>query len=230
MPNKNQHYFLRNRYSIAVFVLLNVACLICIALVVARIAYSDTSRHRGLIWNLFLAWIPFMLAYFAHAVSWRRTTLYLIIPVIAFLWLIFFPNAPYIVTDFLHLEDRPQVPMWYDILMLATFAWTGCFLAIASLRTMQLIVKSYVGWFASWLFAGVALSLCGLGIYLGRFSRWNTWDLFSSPKAILRELATNVINPFSNLQFTGFTILFTAFLVVCYLTFMSISKESELLH
>jgi uncharacterized membrane protein len=69
-----------------------------------------------------------------------------------------------------------------------------------------------------------------LGIYLGRFSRWNTWDLFSSPKAILRELATNVINPFSNLQFTGFTILFTAFLVVCYLTFMSISKESELLH
>jgi uncharacterized membrane protein len=174
--------------------------------------------------------LPFVFGLLAATVFTRNPRNWLILVFPGLLWLIFFPNAPYIVTDFLHLEDRPQVPMWYDILMLATFAWTGCFLAIASLRTMQLIVKSYVGWFASWLFAGVALSLCGLGIYLGRFSRWNTWDLFSSPKAILRELATNVINPFSNLQFTGFTILFTAFLVVCYLTFMSISKESELLH
>ena len=58
-----RNFFVRNRYSIAVFVLLNAACLICIMLVVARIAYSDTGRHTGLVWNLFLAWIPFMLAY-----------------------------------------------------------------------------------------------------------------------------------------------------------------------
>jgi uncharacterized membrane protein len=146
------------------------------------------------------------------------------------LWLVFFPNAPYIVTDFLHLEDRSQVPLWYDIIMLTSFAWTGCFLAIASLRTMQLIVKNYLGWFVSWIFAGVCLALCGLGIYLGRFSRWNSWDLFFEPKAILRDIAVNVINPFSNLQFTVFTVLFTAFLVVCYLTFVSANKESNLLN
>ena len=75
---RNYHnYFVQNKYSIAVFVLLNVACAICIGLVVARVAYSDTGRHLGLIWNLFLAWIPFMLAYFAHAVRWRRATLYI---------------------------------------------------------------------------------------------------------------------------------------------------------
>jgi hypothetical protein len=67
--------------------------------------------------------------------------------------------------------------------MFATFAWTGCFLAVASLRVMQTLVKNYVGWFASWIFAAVALSLGGLGIYLGRFSRWNSWDLFLQPKA-----------------------------------------------
>ena len=90
---------MHNRHSIAVFVLLNMACLVCILLVAARIAYSDTRGNTGLIWNLFLAWIPFVLAYAAHAISWRRNWLYLIIPVVAFLWLIFFPNAPYMLTD-----------------------------------------------------------------------------------------------------------------------------------
>ncbi|HEY3473308.1 MAG TPA: DUF1361 domain-containing protein, partial [Anaerolineales bacterium] len=90
-----RNYFVRNRYSIAVFVLLNLACAISIGLVFARVAYSESERHLGLIWNLFLAWIPFMLAYFAYVVPWRRAALYLILPLIAFLWLIFFPNAPY---------------------------------------------------------------------------------------------------------------------------------------
>ncbi len=100
------NFLARNRYSIAVFVLLNLACAICIGLVVARVAYSDSGRHTSLLWNLFLAWIPFMLAYFAHLVSWRRSTLYLIIPVIAFLWLIFYPNAPYMLTDLQDLSRR----------------------------------------------------------------------------------------------------------------------------
>src|ERR1044071_5054624 len=95
MLNRLRNFSIRNRHSIAVFVLLNTACAVCISLVVARVAYSDSGRHTGLIWNLFLAWIPFILAYLAYLVSWRRATLYLIIPVIAFLWLIFFPNAPY---------------------------------------------------------------------------------------------------------------------------------------
>ncbi len=71
----------------------------CIALVAARVAYSTSGRHTGLIWNLFLAWIPFILAYIAHTISWRRIWLYLVIPLVAFLWLIFFPNAPYMLTD-----------------------------------------------------------------------------------------------------------------------------------
>src|SRR5215211_9550810 len=96
---RNSHnYFIQNRYSISVFVLLNVACAVCIGLVIARVAYSESGRHLGLIWNLFLAWIPFMLAYFVNAVRWRRATLYIILPLIAFLWLIFYPNAPYMLT------------------------------------------------------------------------------------------------------------------------------------
>ena len=107
MQSDLRNFFVRNRYSIAVFILLNLACAICIGLVAARVAYSDSGRHISLIWNLFLAWIPFMLSYLAHAVSWRRATLYLIIPLIAFLWLIFFPERAL----YAHRPAGPRPPV-----------------------------------------------------------------------------------------------------------------------
>jgi uncharacterized membrane protein len=171
--------------------------------------------------------MPYLFSFWAAAWYAFRSKRWWVIIFPGFFWLIFFPNAPYIITDFLHLKDRPGIPIWYDILMLASFAWTGCFLAIASLRTMQNIVKNHVGPVISWLFAGFVLTLGGLGIYLGRFSRWNSWDIFTSPKEILYDVASRVMNPFSNLNFIGFTLIFTAFLLVCYLMFISIQKEID---
>ena len=175
-----------------------------LALFAARVLQSHSFVYQNLIWNLFLAWMPYMFSFWAAALYATGTGRWWVIIFPGFLWLIFFPNAPYIITDFLHLANRPGVPMWYDILMLATFAWTGCFLAIASLRTMQIIVRNHLGWLMSWVFAGTALTLGGLGIYLGRFSRWNTWDIFISPKEILYDVAIRVLNPLSNLTFFGF--------------------------
>ena len=89
-----QAFLVRNRYKLAIFGLLLGASIFSVILVVARMAYSDSQQYRGLIWNLFLAWIPFILAYIAYALSWRRAWLYFVIPIFAFMWLIFFPNAP----------------------------------------------------------------------------------------------------------------------------------------
>jgi uncharacterized membrane protein len=143
------------------------------------------------------------------------------------LWLIFFPNAPYLVTEFLHLEHRPPIPLWYDIVMVSSFAWTGCFLAIASLRTMQYLVTSYLGRLASWVFVMAALVMSGLGIYLGRFERWNSWDLFTQPQDVAYDILLRLANPFNNLRFFVFTLMFTAFLMVCYLMFTSISHLED---
>jgi uncharacterized membrane protein len=137
------------------------------------------------------------------------------------LWLLFFPNAPYLVTDFLHLVEREPVPIWYDILMLATFAWTGVLLGFASLRAIQTIVADHLGQFASWLFVSGSLGLGGLGIYLGRFSRWNSWDVFSEPKAVLKDLLLPFTSPLNNKEFFGFSLLFAAFLLVGYLAYVS---------
>lgn len=217
------HRFLVNQ-SIYPIIL---STLFAFALFSVRVLQSYTFAYGNLIWNLFLAWLPFLFSLWAAALYASRQERRWVIILPGFLWLIFFPNAPYIITDFLHLKERPGIPVWYDILMLAAFAWTGFFLAIASLRTMQSLVKNHFGWLLSWLFAGTALTLAGIGIYLGRFSRWNSWDIFFSPKEILYDVAVRVVNPLSNLGFYGFTSIITAFLIICYLMFISMRRDSK---
>lgn len=204
-----------------------LSTMLALALFCGRVYLSRTFSFSNLVWNLFLAWVPYVCSFLA-AISYSglpRHWWLLLFP--GAMWLIFFPNAPYIVTDFQHLADQPRVPYWYDIIMFATFAWTGCFLAVASLRVMQTLVKNYLGWLVSWIFAGGALALGGLGIYLGRFSRWNSWDLFFQPKNVLFDIARNLVDPLSNLRFFGFTLAFSAFLLVLYLMFISVRRVGD---
>jgi uncharacterized membrane protein len=222
MQTKTKNYFYRNRYSIAVFVLLNLACLICIILVAARVAYSDTGRHLGLIWNLFLAWIPFMLAYFAHAVSWRRATLFLIIPMIAFLWLIFFPNAPYMLTDLQDLSRRASgAPLWYDVIIVVWASWTGMLLGVISLYLMQDIIIRTFGRTAGWLFVFVISFLSSFGVYIGRFVRLNSWDILQNPAETAQQIMGLVIDPSRRLA--ALTVLYTVFFLFVFLLLYSFS-------
>jgi uncharacterized membrane protein len=215
-------YFVQNRYSIAVFVLLNVACAICIGLVFARVAYSESGRHLGLIWNLFLAWIPFMLAYFAHAVSWRRAALYLIIPFIAVLWLIFFPNAPYMLTDLQDLARRASgAPLWYDVIMVVWCSWTGMLLGVISLYLMQNIIVRSFGRTAGWVFVFAISALSSFGIYIGRFVRLNSWDILQNPAETTQEILGIVIDP--SRRFAAFTFLYTIFFLFVFLLLYSFS-------
>jgi len=220
---KNIHQFLVHQTIYPII----LSTLFALGLFSMRVFQSYTIAYGNLIWNLFLAWLPFLFSLWASALYTARPDRRWVIIFPGFLWLIFFPNAPYIITDFLHLKDRPGIPIWYDILMLAAFAWTGLFLAIASLRTMQLLVKNHIGWLLSWIFAGSVLALAGIGIYLGRFSRWNSWDIFFSPKEILSDVIVRAANPLNNLSFYGFTGIITAFLIICYLMFISMRRDSK---
>ena len=222
MLNSSRNYFIQNRYSIAVFVLLNIACAVCTALVIARVAYTESDRHLGLIWNLFLAWIPFMLAYFAHAVSWRRASLYLIIPGIAFLWLIFFPNAPYMLTDLQDLaRSATDAPLWYDVIVVVWCSWTGMLLGVISLYLMQNIIVRSFGRRAGWLFVFAISALSSFGIYIGRFVRLNSWDILQNPAETAQEILGIVIDPSRRLA--AFTLLYTIFFLFVFLLLYSFS-------
>jgi len=213
----------RNRHNLAVFVLLNIACLVCILLVAARVAYTDSIRHTGLIWNLFLAWIPFILAYFAHAISWKRIWLYLIIPLVAILWLLFFPNAPYMLTDLQDLARSGGVgaPLWYDVLIVVWCSWTGMLLGVISLYLMQDIVLRTFGRVSGWLFVFVISGLSSFGIYIGRFVRLNSWDILQNPTETAIEILGLVIDP--SMRLAAFTVLYTFFFLFVYLLLYSFS-------
>lgn len=222
MFRNSRNYFVRNKYSIAVFVLLNIACAMCIGLVLARVAYSESGRHLGLIWNLFLAWIPFMLAYFAHTVSWRKVTLYLIIPVIAFLWLIFFPNAPYMLTDLQDLSrEATDAPLWYDVIMVVWASWTGTLLGVISLYLMQNIIIRSFGRTAGWVFVFVISILSSFGIYIGRFVRLNSWDILQDPAETAQEILGIIIDP--SMRLAAFTLLYAFFFLFIFLLLYSFS-------
>jgi uncharacterized membrane protein len=204
---------------------ITLSSLLAICIYAGRVIFSwNWVIYRNLVWNLILAWLPYLFSlltvwlYQAKPGNWWR----LLIP--SGLWLIFFPNAPYIITDFFHLVARPPVPLWYDIVLLVAFTWTGRVLGLTSLRAIHLIVDNYLGRFLGWCFATFSLALGGLGIYLGRFARWNSWDLLQQPKQILKDIIMPLINPLSNMRFFGFILIFTALLVVCYITFISTQR------
>lgn len=222
MYNKTIKFIRANRHNIAVFVLLNMACFICILLVAFRIAYSDTRGNTGLIWNLFLAWIPFVLAYAAHAISWRRTWLYFIIPVVAFLWLIFFPNAPYMLTDLQDLARGYEgAPLWYDVIIVGWSSWTGTLLGVISLYLMQDIIFRTFGRFAGWAFVIIISALSSFAMYIGRFVRLNSWDILQNPAETTMEILGLIIDPSRRLA--AFTILYTLFFLFIFLLLYSFS-------
>jgi len=210
-------FLTRNKYKIAIIGLLLGASLLSVFMLLARMAYSDTQQFRGLIWNLFLAWIPFVLAYIAYALSWKRPWLYIAIPVFAFLWLIFFPNAPYILTDLQYLNRASATaPLWFDVLLLIWFSWTGVLLGVVSLYLMHEIIQRNFGRWPGWLFVLFVSGLSSAGIYVGRFMDWNSWDIVSNPSELAMDVLGLVIDP--SLRLFAFTALFTIFFLFVYLT------------
>ncbi|GIV96728.1 MAG: hypothetical protein KatS3mg057_1385 [Herpetosiphonaceae bacterium] len=192
-----------------------LASLLACGLLAGRIYLTRTHHFIFLIWNLFLAWIPYMWSMWAAAIDRRYPGAWwrLILP--GSIWLIFFPNAPYIITDLIHLQWAPQQTLLYDAGMVAAFAWSGCFLGVASLRAWQNIVERYAGWSAGWIFAILMVGLGGLGVYIGRFLRWNSWDLLLNPGVLLAD----VLERAAHIRAAGMTAIFAALLLVCYLMF-----------
>ena len=218
-----KNFLYRNRHNIAVFFLLNTACATCIGLVAARVAFTDSTRHTGLIWNLFLAWIPFILAYFAHALSWKRLWVYLAIPFVALLWLLFFPNAPYMLTDLQDLArgTGTEAPLWYDVIIVVWCSWTGTLLGVISLYLMQDIIARTFNRWLGWAFVFVISGLSSFGIYIGRFVRLNSWDILQNPTETAITILGIVIDPTRRLA--AFTLAYTFFFLFIFLLLYSFS-------
>ena len=214
----------RSRRRLAALSVLGLGSFFCVALVLVRNVHTGNGNFRYLIWNLFLAWIPFVLAVFVYD-RWRRRGAGLTLFVLGALWLLFFPNAPYIATDFVHLNRDPLAPFWFDAVTIASFAWMGLLLGFASLYLMQTVVRQWLGSAAGWAFAVVAIGLGSLGIYLGRFLRLNSWDAVEHPSVLPRIAHAVARDPFAYQEAIAVTALFTLALTFAYFLLYSLAAS-----
>lgn len=195
------------------------ASVLCVALLELRIRETGNGFYRFLVWNLFLAWVPLAFAVAAYARSRRGVdplAAALLVP-----WLLFFPNAPYLLTDFIHLEEGPA-PLWYDALMLSAFAWTGLLLGFASLYLVQLILRRAFGAAVAWLGVFGALALASIGVYIGRFVRLNSWDVLLHPRDVVEVVHARLVA--EPPEMAQALVALTAFLSVAYLVVYSFAN------
>jgi uncharacterized membrane protein len=222
---------LRESFSdrrIAVVASLALMTLFTVAMIAGRIVYAGTPDHVWLLWNLVLAWIPFGLALLLYERARAGAPLGVLVP-LGLLWLVFFPNAPYLVTDLKHLGGSDgRVPLLYDVLLLSAAAWTGLLLGLTSLFLVHLVVRRRMGALNAWGLVVGVLALSSFGIYLGRVLRWNSWDVVANPGPLGAELARGLLHPLDHPRPLALTVLLTSFLLTSYLVLYSFARLNTL--
>ncbi len=164
-------------------------------LLIARVVATGTMKFSFLLWNLFLAWVPLGLAYWL-----RQRTLKKNVPdwkdtVIGLLWLGFLPNSFYIISDIIHIQSSGEVSILFDIAMITSFVLNGLLLGYISLFMMHRIVAKFSTERIAYVFAQGILLLCSFAIYLGRYLRWNTWDVVVNPAGLVFDVTDRLVNP-----------------------------------
>jgi uncharacterized membrane protein len=194
-----------------------------VMLVIARMAWIGNFRYAFLVWNLVLAWLPLIFALLARGryqsgarQDWRFAGL-------AGAWLLFFPNAPYIFTDVIHLTYGPYRHFWVDLTLILISAFTGLVLGFVSLYLMQLVVVRMYGRTASWFFVAAVAGLSSFGIYLGRFLRFNSWDVLTKPVKLYHDINSWVADPLANANTFAFPVLFATFLFIAYVLLFALT-------
>ena len=209
------------RRVVLVEILLGASALLAVG-VAARVLVVRNLEATNLVWNLFLAWIPFLLA-LAFYDGARRGASRGALAALAAGWLVFLPNAPYIVTDVKWLGAYNGGSPAYDAILIAVAAVLGLALGFVSIYLVQTVVAARYGRPAGWALAWAALVLSGVGVYLGRFQRWNSWEVLTEPTKIAGNLLQALVDPLAHARpialSTAFAILWCAGYAAFYSTF-----------
>lgn len=191
---------------------------ICFCLSIFRFIYSDTKTFLFLNWNLFLAFIPWALStllIIKPAIQKSKILIFLLL----FIWILFFPNAPYILTDLFHLRLKLSMPIWFDSILILSFAWTGLLFGFLSLWDIEQILLKTMKKTTVTILSILLLFLGSFGIYIGRYLRWNSWDIITEPFRLAYDVGDRLINPFEHPRAWGMTILMGTFLNILYWSF-----------
>ena len=199
----------------------------CITLLAVRFFVVRDPFYLFLGTNLLLACIPLAMATVqltlirGMASCGLRT---LLVSACAIVWLLFYPNAPYLFTDFIHIVEKTWIRgdptewlgvrglLWYDIVMSAAFAFVGHFLGLLSMWVEGRVLDFSWGKTFERAYLALAVLLAGFGVYLGRFARLNSWDALLTPVRTIRGTLDALSDPKAIL----FSLTFSFFVAVTY--------------
>ena len=199
--------------------------MVCTVVLAVRAPLSGDVRHVPLLWNVFLAWIPVGLATAvvrADLAGARARTLAL-----GAAWLAFLPNAPYLVTDLVHVSRRSTAALLYDSLMFGAFAALGVLLGAAALWPVHRRVPERLGRRAGHLFLVAMGVLTGFGVYLGRVERWNSWSVIQDPVRLGRDIWARIADPLAHPETLVVTLGFGACFLVAYVVLVGLRPASH---
>ena len=166
-------------------------------LLMFRIKTSDSFYLIFLVWNIFLAAIPYAIT-FGIQLKKRWFTRKWIQIIVFSIWLLFLPNAPYILSDFTHLRWSPDGFLAVDACIISSFSLLGLLYMVYSIRDMLGLFFSTLSRKQNLLLRICICLLIGFGIYLGRYLRWNSWDILQNPMHLFSDVSTIVIHPIRN--------------------------------
>jgi uncharacterized membrane protein len=194
-----------------------LSCLFSVGLTAVRVVYTGELLFVWLNWNLFLAFVPYAITrYLLRHPGWIQNNKKLFAAFIG--WLLFIPNSFYIITDLFHLSSRLPVPLWYDLALILSFVWNGLVLGILSVRQMEKIIASRWKLANEWFFVYPMMLLNAFGIYVGRFLRYNSWDVITNPSRLLSDIIYLIIHPLRNRFDWSMILCYSVFMTLMYIT------------
>ena len=171
---------------------LSATTALCVTLEATRdVVYGPD--YRFVLWNLVLGWIPLWLSLSIYDAYRGGARIIRLAPVIL-LWLLFLPNAPYLMTDLIHLREHLDAPRWFDALLLMLSGATGLLICFASMYLVHAVLRHRLGAVVAWKLIAAILVLVGAGLYLGRFLRWNSWDMLTQPVRRAEQVLPHLTN------------------------------------
>jgi len=206
--------------------LLLTSVVFALLLLTARTVYTGQFTFVFLVWNLFLAFVPYFLSYsLMLRPAWIESKWKFAVVFTA--WLLFVPNSFYMLTDLFHLYDSSSVPRWYDLLLIFCFAWNALLIGILSVRHMEKIIQAKWQYRLDWLFVYPIMLLNALGIYIGRYLRYNSWDIISNPFHLLADTFHIILHPLQYKDAWAMVLVFSYFLSILYVTLRKLSRSLQ---
>lgn len=205
-------------------IVLLLSTMFCLGMQFFRIIYTGSFFFSMLVWNLFLALLPLLISSLMLKIQPKKWYFFLLPGLV---WLLFLPNAPYILTDFVHLDHSGSIPKWFDLMLIMSFSWMGLLYWLISMFQFNALIRRWEGFASGFLINQSVILLTSVGVYLGRFERYNSWDVFFTPFEILEKVGLMIFHPADYPGFFGMTAAIHIFLsLLFYFFYNAVSDES----